>query len=37
MPETGVGGYHNTMLDLCFNLLGGILAVTWLTWQGRRS
>ena len=34
MPETGVGGYENTMLDLCFNLLGGILAVGWLTWTG---
>ena len=30
-PETGVGGYQNTMLDIVFNLLGGILAVTWLT------
>lgn len=30
MPETGVGGYENTMLDLCFNLLGGSLAVLWL-------
>jgi putative membrane protein len=32
VPETGVGGYHNTMLDLVFNLIGGIIAVTWLTW-----
>ncbi len=30
IPETGVGGYQNTLLDLCFNLLGGILAVLWL-------
>jgi uncharacterized membrane protein YjdF len=30
VPETGVGGYENTLLDLCFNLLGGILAVTWI-------
>ena len=30
-PETGVGGYQNTMLDIVFNLLGGILAVTWLS------
>ena len=30
-PETGVGGYENTMLDIVFNTLGGILAVTWLT------
>lgn len=31
VPETGVGGYENTMLDLVFNLLGGIVAVTWLS------
>ncbi len=31
IPETGVGGYQNTLLDLCFNLLGGIIAVMWLT------
>ena len=37
MPETGVGGYDNTMLDLCFNLLGGILAVIWLTWQRKAT
>lgn len=30
VPETGVGGYQNTMLDIVFNLLGGILAVIWL-------
>lgn len=29
-PETGVGGYENTMLDIVFNLFGGILAVIWL-------
>lgn len=34
MPETGVGGYDNTMQDLVFNLIGGIAAVLWLT--GRR-
>lgn len=37
MPETGVGGYDNTMLDLCFNLLGGILAVIWLTGQQKAT
>jgi len=26
MPETGVGGYENTLLDLCSNLLGGTAA-----------
>lgn len=35
VPETGVGGYENTMLDLIFNLLGGVLAVTWIA-LGRR-
>ncbi|HNQ22710.1 MAG TPA: DUF2238 domain-containing protein [Phycisphaerae bacterium] len=27
MPETGVGGYENTMWDLVFNLIGAVLAV----------
>jgi uncharacterized membrane protein YjdF len=27
LPETGVGGYHNTVLDLIFNLLGATVAV----------
>ena len=35
VPETGVGGYENTMLDLIFNLLGGILAIVWIA-LGRR-
>ncbi|UCE59692.1 MAG: DUF2238 domain-containing protein [Phycisphaerales bacterium] len=35
VPETGVGGYENTMLDLVFNLLGGLMAVAWLTWHRR--
>jgi len=26
--QNGVGGYHNTMLDMCFNLAGALLA-TW--------
>lgn len=37
MPETGVGGYENTLLDLVFNLIGGILAVVWLTCQRKRA
>ncbi|MFQ5590293.1 MAG: DUF2238 domain-containing protein [Phycisphaerae bacterium] len=37
VPETGVGGYQNTMLDLVFNLIGGVLAVSWLTWRRARS
>lgn len=27
LPETGVGGYHNTVLDMIFNLSGATLAV----------
>lgn len=30
MPQTGVGGYDNTLWDLVFNLFGGIIAVTWI-------
>ena len=35
MPETGVGGYTNTALDLVFNLLGAIGAVMFLSWRRR--
>lgn len=28
LPETGVGGYENTVLDLIFNLCGALLAVS---------
>jgi putative membrane protein len=27
LPETGVGGYHNTVLDMIFNLFGAAVAV----------
>lgn len=37
IPETGVGGYENTLLDLVANLTGGILAVFWLAWQRNRA
>ena len=37
VPQTGVGGYENTLLDLVFNLIGGILAVVWLTCQRKRA
>ncbi len=30
VPETGVGGYENTVLDLTSNLIGGVAAVVWL-------
>lgn len=33
MPETGVGGYENTMLDLVFNAIGAIIAVAYLAGQ----
>jgi hypothetical protein len=33
MPKTGVGGYTNTMLDICFNSLGGVLAVMFVSQQ----
>jgi len=33
-PETGVGGYENTLLDLVFNALGALLAVMYLRVRG---
>ena len=27
LPETGVGGYYNTVLDMIFNLAGAVIAV----------
>lgn len=35
VPETGVGGYTNTLLDLCFNALGAAAAVAWLHATGQ--
>lgn len=37
VPETGVGGYQNTLLDLVFNLVGGIAAAGWLAFRQRRE
>ena len=37
LPETNVGGYDNTLWDLIFNLIGGLLAVGWLTVRRRRQ
>ena len=37
VPETGVGGYQNTALDLVFNLVGGTMAICWLAWRRRRE
>jgi hypothetical protein len=28
VPDTNVGGYFNTALDLCFNALGAAIAMT---------
>ena len=35
MPETNVGGYQNTAIDLLCNLIGGCLAVALLAMRGR--
>lgn len=34
VPETGVGGYLNTALDLVADLVGAVLAVAWLRVRG---
>lgn len=35
LPETGVGGYENTMWDLVFNLFGSVTVAVWLRLSGR--
>lgn len=35
VPDTNVGGYTNTALDLVFNALGAVIAVTWIGLRGR--
>ncbi len=30
VPKAGVGGYMNTSLDLCSNMVGGLLALVWI-------
>lgn len=41
LPETGVGGYYNTVLDMAFNLFGALVAVLGqvfiVNWQQRRA
>jgi len=37
LKQTGVGGYLNTSLDLCSNLLGAAVAVVYLGVRGRLS
>ncbi len=34
LPETGVGGYYNTMWDMVFNTLGAVIAVIYLNISG---
>ena len=36
VPETGVGGYHNTLLDLVFNTVGACLAVVYIHAKEKR-
>jgi uncharacterized membrane protein YjdF len=33
LPETGVGGYYNTLWDLVFNTIGAIIAVMWINYK----
>jgi hypothetical protein len=33
VPSSGVGGYVNTALDLISDLIGAILAMTFIKWQ----
>ncbi len=35
VPQTGVGGYENTMWDMVFNTFGAILAVLYLNLSGK--
>ena len=30
VPETHVGGYENTLLDMVFNLMGAMIAAGWI-------
>jgi putative membrane protein len=36
-PETGVGGYYNTSLDLVFNALGASSAAVWIVAKRRQQ
>jgi len=33
VPRSGVGGYINTALDLCADLVGAILALLYIRWR----
>jgi len=36
LPETGVGGYENTMGDILFNAIGAVVAVGWLNFRRKK-
>ena len=36
VPESGVGGYLNTSLDLCANSVGAILALVYIVVRAKR-
>jgi hypothetical protein len=36
VPDTNVGGYINTALDLCFNAAGAVMAMM-IIWLRRRA
>ena len=35
VPKAGVGGYVNTSLDLCSNMIGAIMALWWIQVRSR--
>lgn len=37
VPDTNVGGYYNTALDLCFNCTGAVIAILIVAWSERRG
>jgi uncharacterized membrane protein YjdF len=37
VPETGVGGYMNTSLDLVSDLIGAILAIVYIRWTNKKT
>lgn len=37
VPDSGVGGYENTALDLCADLIGAVLGVVYIRWREWRA
>jgi len=33
VPQSGVGGYMNTSLDLCADLIGAVLGLLYIYWR----